>query len=469
MHSLKHAFTYVIILLVFAYQADLVCSSGIPLQAEGTVLDSAQQKKVFRALVTNPASLLSSIDFIQEAHLKEKKRELKERLFEKIGISDRQKLLKIRRMFAQDVGFVHEDFINADITYQILKKNPFIIRQLFPGSRSLEEGTVHSRRELREAFDALASSANFNISLDQYFLLKEQYQDVPFFTLFHHIRECLGCGASRLKYPFIRQYFENQVVEYVQRNYPNKDQELIITDFASGNVFQIFVTLNKLVAAGYKKIRLNLIDIEYAGILGRLQQEVFGASGAVIQPGALKINANDMNLFVNMFRGPTGVSMGTRDEVLAVSAFADLVNDSRYNNMFAYFIQWFNGTPLDLTLTVYGDARDYLADCDSNPALKSDLLLAVDYYTELNPILENLRKNGLKDSGRAFSMGHSDVGEHPESAEFYYSTGSQNQGSMKHFEWDLKEQKLKSVPFIPDTLDFYISQARLFDLFAIKG
>ena len=57
---------------LFGYQ-----QQGIEIETQGSFVSKADQKKIASLLATNPAALMSDIDFAVEAKLRQKKRSLK--------------------------------------------------------------------------------------------------------------------------------------------------------------------------------------------------------------------------------------------------------------------------------------------------------------------------------------------------------------------------------------------------------
>lgn len=389
-----------------------------------------------------------------------------------------KKLEKIERMLDQGIGYVHENYIAADALHDVLLKNPYLVK-LFgqeekkegehaaTKKRAAEAEMYTTKGDMARAFNNFAEIDNLSLTYDQYLELKEHYKNIPFFKLIHNVRECIGCGISRLEMPYIREYFEQKVMDFVLAKYPDKKTKLIITDFASGNLFQIFVIVNKLAALGYTNIRLNLIDLEFKSVINRYRSmlEKSPAPKLRIEPGTFELTDKDSDAIFNLSRGFGQTVWGPQNFDVALEVLYGILTDTEYNNTFAHFSQWFNGTGLNLELVVYADAGDYLADCKVMPELKGDLLLGVDYFTDIQDVFEDLRKNSLKDTGMAFGLNHSDVEDNPQAAEFYFSLGTQKQPSMKIFEWDLKSKKLNPVQDLPGTLEYHISQARLAELF----
>ena len=466
---------FLIVGFSFYQPAQAATLRGFEVVTQGSFLTQDQQRKLAATLASNPAALLGDIDFPVENKLKNKIKELELTLADKLQKNKKKKLAKqkekIQNLLDQRIEFVHEYYIDADALNTILSKNPYLVRLFGSGQepkKSAEAELYHTKQQFAQAFNSISEALASPITYERYLVLREQYKDIPFFKLLHNVRECIGCGISRLELPFVRAYFEKQVVDYVLSAHPDKKQQLVITDFASGNLFQIFVVVNKLVSLGYTNIRLNLVDIAFKGILERYQHLSAKSPSAkfLIKPGTFELSrANSDAIFdlAQSLSGSTPTVQETSDTALDV--LWDLISDSEYNNTFAYFSQFFNGTGANIDLVIYGDAADYLSDAKLKPALKADLLLGVDYFTENNDVFEDLRKQGLKDTGMAFTIDHHFIGDDPHTAEFYFSSGTKQQPDMAHFEWDLKNQKLHPVKELPGTLDYYLSRAQLAELF----
>ena len=472
---IRRKLNYVILALI----TSTLCASvaaytlrGLEIKAPGSVMSKADRQKIVDILVTNPAALLSEIDVDVERALQKKK---KEHLIKLMGKLDKQKkidvgqkLKKVNEMLDRQIGYFHEGYIISDIINEIMLKNPAIVRAFHESEDKgpAEAELYHTKKEFAQAFSKLAERFYGDpVSYDDYLQLKEAYKNKPFFNLIHNIRECVGCGIARLEVPFVREYFENKVTQYVHDTFPDKNQQIIITDFASGNLFQIFVLINKLAELGYTNVRLNLIDIEFQGVIDRYK-ETRGAYPVQIKPGTFTLSNNDIDAIVNLSEDLEGtLTMLPQDTWSTSDVIQTIVDDTMNNNTLARFIQWFNGSNLKLQVMVYGDATDYLADCAASPSFKADLLLAVDYFTDLNHILEKLREKGLKETGMAFSLDHAEVEKDMRNAEFFYSEGSQKDPRMKHFEWDLSTKQLKPVDHLPDTLEYALTGPQLSDIF----
>lgn len=457
---------------------------GMRIESSGTFLGAVNQKRLFDLLVKDPSALMSDIDFAKEKQKLEKMHEeLLKKSLEKLGKFKKRKTTrqtaKVERLLATGIGFVHEDYIWAEALDQILSKNPYLVNVFKEeGSKKTREAELsQTKKEYAAAFNALAQLQGLPLTYEQYQMLHEQYAGKPFFKLIHNIRECINCGISYSDYPFIPEYFYKKVVDYVTSKHPDKNEQLVITEYASGNLFQIFTVLNKLVALGYKNLRLNLIDPEYTGIIrryiasGKAEMDpsrsaaVYIPEKVSIQPGAFEVSRADAASIGNLSKGLEGYVSYPQDPGLAFAALQSMIDDSLFNNTFAYFKQWFNGLGVNLELVVYDSVHPYFADIEHDRELMADLLLAVDYCTECFTEFNDLRMKGLKDTGAAFSVAHT----HDESGnkvDYYFSVGSQKKSDMSHFKWDLSAKKLVPIAALPGTLDYYVSNAQLADLFA---
>lgn len=449
--------------------------TGLRIEAEGTVMNKSEQTKLFKQLVDNPASLLSTIDFQLEQKLLARKKDLEAKMVEKLGKVRKRKTQKelaaIQRKLDNQYGYVHFNFIAADAYNDLLTKNPDLVRIFQPQhedaemkKKPAEAESYQSKAAYADAFNTLMGLAAVGLTYDEYLKLKENYGSKPFFKVLHHAYECIACGLSRLQHPFIAENFENNVLDYVKKNFPDKNKQLVITNFQEGNNFMLFVILNKLVNAGYKNLRLNLVGSDYYAVLNRYEASGQAHSGAVnIQPGTFELKRYDRDALASFWRGMEGkyqASPIATDSTGVYSWLWSIVEATISNNMLAYFKQWFNGLGVQLELHAYNDIDLYLSDA----AGKADILLGIDLCSECVGDFNALRRKGLTPKGGAFIEAHS---HNPEGKvdNFYFARGVQNKPDMESFEWDLQAEKLKPVAELPGSLDYHLSQANLGSLF----
>lgn len=454
---------------------------GGKIESEGTFMSPADQKKIFDILVKNPASLMSDIDFKLESKLKEKRTALQKRALEKLSKSAKKrnvsKLDKINRLLDQNIKYIHEDYAWADALNDVLTQNPYLVN-LFKAKedkKSAEAELQHTKKDFSSAFDAVAAMEGQALTYDQYQTLREQYKGKPFFELMNHIQECTGCAISRLEAPFVREDFEKRVTDYVTGAHPDKNARLVITSFAGGSMFEIAVIVNKLVALGYKNILLNLVDADFKSLMFRYTQsgvydvnrntDSYWPFTISTQPGSIKLSKAEQDYIGNLYKVDGKYVSYPSDPGYAFWHVRQLIEDAMDNNAFAYFKQWFNGLGVNLDLVIYDSAEAYIAEAAAHPELKSDLLLAVDYYTDLDDSLNMIRKQALKGTGMAFAIDHTNVEQGQENSQFFLSVGTQKQPDMDHFEWDLKAKKLTPVAELPGTPDYYVRTAELAELF----
>lgn len=83
-------------------------------------------------------------------------------------------------------------------------------------------------------------------------------------SLLGKLKECHNCPLDRLDKPEKRCDFENKIIDDLRTNHPDPSSPLVLTSFASGELYQEFVLLNKIHHRGYFNITINLIDHIYA-------------------------------------------------------------------------------------------------------------------------------------------------------------------------------------------------------------
>jgi hypothetical protein len=453
----------------------LTAKYGAGVTTTGSFISPAQQKKIMDLLVKNPAGFLSDIDLTIEESLVQKKKKLEQQLLQALSKEVKQKsaekLAHVEQLLENSIGFIHENYADADILYKLLVANPFLVKRISDRALNVpqkaqaqEEAPYYSQQELATAFNILAQNhLAIALTYDEYRTLKDSYKNNPLFTVLHNIRECIGCAISRIKTPFVREYLENKVIEHIMKVHPNKSEKIIITDFASGQLFEIFVIVNKLVAKGYNNIRLNVIDTEYKNLLASYKYLQATNTGKLpIQfDHFFELSPDNINFIFDPLTG--------FDQIKTAALLAGRLEYAAQNNMFVTFSQWFNNLGISFDLVIYDNAQAYLDDSRDNFNLKADLLIAVDYYATLNHILEDLRKKTLKQTGMAFSLDHAyptGVSVYLQNPQFYFSQGSQQVREMKHFKWNLEKKELEPSPAVlPETVDYAISVANLVNLF----
>ena len=98
--------------------------------------------------------------------------------------------------------------------------------------------------------------------------LRPSAADWFFHNPISHLRECDGdrCEFWRFRYPHRRDAAMQVVVDQALARFPPRSGgPLIISSFGSGLLFQEFCHVQKLIQAGYRNLRLVLVDVRRAG------------------------------------------------------------------------------------------------------------------------------------------------------------------------------------------------------------
>lgn len=465
---------------------------GMKIKTRGTFIDEKNRKNVLNTILNKPQNLVGDILGL-DLEMTARKKEIS-KMIKALNPADDKSLLeqtakKLKNLLNHQLFYVHETYIDADTLYNILQANPYIIKLILLTSkkgikekvlRFSEENLKYTRGELETAFNMVANwieyaGANPFLSIDfqKYGQLKENYKDNPILKIMHNIRECIECDISRKEVPQVRKFFEDQVVQAVNKKFPDKNAQINIVDFATGNLFQTFINVNKIAAQGYKNIRLNLIDLEYKDLIYKYKDEQAKkknfSNSIEIEPNLFKIDTSSWYLG----SGKKGLYMRWKNyygvhtvsdlnlSTIISELIQPLISDTVFNNTFAYFSMWFNNTPVNLEIVIYGDAADYLEDCKNNPLLKGNLLTGIDYFTDTQDIFEDLRKNGLKPGAKVLAFVHDeiDIPNKKSVSRFFFSRGAQNK-PLKHFAVDLKTTALTPISSLPNTTQYYLEDVK---------
>lgn len=199
-----------------------------------------------------------------------------------------------------------------------------------------------------EALDFLRLK-NILIDFTCYFeVIKDQFFSYPL----GGIAECSaqGCTASRSINPNVRYNFEKSIVAYLTRQYPDKNQKIIYTSFASGNTLPEIRILTLLSNLGYKDIELNLIDIEYKKTFNLIP------TTKTITQEYLYNKYNHLN---------TGCL--TKSGIYILTSYANA-------------LRWLISCGLNTTLNVFSSARAYKSYCEKNN-VEANIVVAHDHYS----------------------------------------------------------------------------------------
>ncbi len=200
---------------------------------------------------------------------------------------------------------------------------------------------------------------------------------------------------------------------------------------------------NKLISAGYRNLRLNAMDLEYEELLKAHKGKQKGANGLVMltEQNMPWPTGSDLAKLQRLIKRILKEAPLTEDEAEEWSdkeilePLEDLAKLYDYHHLMRQIIQWFKHDPNNhIELVAYKNMNDYLDDCKKDVRNKSDILVAIDYYTDQNyPLWDKLRTTALKSDGMAYSV---DELRFEDGTSSYFS--SEGIGtSLKHFKWIL--------------------------------
>ena len=181
-----------------------------------------------------------------------------------------------------------------------------------------------------------------------------------------HLRECDGdrCEFRRFRYPHRRDAALQAIVDQALARFPPRSAApLVVSSFGAGLLYQEFCHVAKLIHAGYRAIRLVLVDTAYTP----WKQKYLARDGCCriyCQPSS--------ELHPDLLRpAPSYSAPGTTKETLE-NAAATSVNNAisfvLYNEAIFQFVQWFATEPdVDVQVLVYDSVDAYVADCQIAP------------------------------------------------------------------------------------------------------
>ena len=228
------------------------------------------------------------------------------------------------------------------------------------------------------------------------------FKDWFFHNPISHLRECDGdrCEFWRFRYPHRRDAAMQVVLDQAMARFPPRSGgPLIISSFGSGLLFQEFCHVQKLIQAGYRNIRLVLVDTAYAP----WKQKYLARDGCCriyCQPSA--------ELHPDMLRpAPAYSAPGTTKETLDTSANTSLNNAISfvlYNEAIFQFVQWFCTEPeVDIQVLLYDSVDAYISDCQlAGAEVLAHICSAIDYKDNdklLEDHVNHMASNTLRAEG----------------------------------------------------------------------
>ncbi len=259
----------------------------------------------------------------------------------------------------------------------------------------------------------------------------------------NYIQEC-HCLCRRI-YPF-RKITEDRIMQHIESSKISKDSRITITEFASGDLLELFVLVNRLIEKGYHKLCLNCIDTKYSHLMVRyidtLQRKeplrltsktafiAFANQGSFpwryMTPGELKkecafassgLAYNELANMGFVLKALSSLSQGKQEQSDFEKKLAEtimnsvhslnlttVVNEYVLHRTLNQFLSWF-AEIADISLMLYPSAEYYMDVCKKDPDLKSDIMYALDWYPDRNfDWWDQLRTSVLRDRGFAITV-----------------------------------------------------------------
>ncbi len=334
------------------------------------------------------------------------------------------------------IGEIRDDYIKAEAREKLLSNALLRLNEI--------TGNEYAMLGIQRSFDTIAQETIKNVcslTYEQYLFLKRHYTKNKIVASIGYLLEC-PCALSRKKHALVRQLIDDQLVKHMSSFYPAKDQRIIITDVAAGDLFPLFMTLNILVVlSGYKNIKVNLIDKKYNSLLQRYkakaqehQKNVYEISQCF--PFNLKDEQSGLNILLADFKNKK------RSEQ-AINEFIALVDDYRLHNTFAQFARWFKSDQFTtIDIGIYDSVDEYLKAVKAGGNSMSDVVLVIDYpldkCPELYKAFYDLSKDALKQTGIAFSLSKKEECGAPE-LQVYLSKATYN--NIEHYQCKIPIKK----------------------------
>lgn len=163
--------------------------------------------------------------------------------------------------------------VNAASDYHIMASHikDFIDAIVNQVKTRYQEDMLITKKDKQHIFEIIAQTLHLETPMTHYFDLEEKYRATDFFNTINYIQEC-QC-FSRRSHPF-RKEVEKRILKHLEVINFDKSKTLTVTEFASGNLFEIFMIANLLIEHGYKNLQLNCIDLEYRWILEKYRNDL---------------------------------------------------------------------------------------------------------------------------------------------------------------------------------------------------
>ncbi len=157
---------------------------------------------------------------------------------------------------------------------------------------------------------------------------------------------------------YTRFILENRILEYTKKQFSNKSQNIVITDFGSGGLLQNLIIITKLLNEGYNNLTINLIDSCYTDYC--YHKEI---------PDYIQTLKNTQNF------------EGIHSAIFNQHMFRQYRNYLSQNFHFA-----------QIQTNIFEDMSTYIEESENRPEIKTDIFLSIDTIEgdSTEKIIENL-------------------------------------------------------------------------------
>ncbi|MBD3231686.1 hypothetical protein GF322_03410 [Candidatus Dependentiae bacterium] len=260
-------------------------------------------------------------------------------------------------LFLNLLFFINTNFINANIFEEYKNKilNPETCKTILKINNQNYENTVDYTMNY---FDKIVESYNIYytyINLLKYIdELKASIELLKLSNPINLLIECdeKDCNLSRdHKNEYTRQILEDEILNYTQMFYKNKNQPIVITELGSGGLFQNLVIMTKILNSGYNNIKICLIDLSYETFYDVYQNEDNYTN--LLQP-------KNLILYTHFY-----------------------LTEQKFYQYFNFLKTNFPNANIEIK--IFPDLNTYLLECNENAEFKTDIFLSIDTITPNSP------------------------------------------------------------------------------------
>ena len=403
------------------------------------------------------------------------------------------------------LGHERDRHINATIVSDFIDFIAQDINKNVRGSELFSEPLIIPENKAY-IFDIIAQLHDLKIDYNEFKSISDEYYRTHnFFIPIRYIQEC-DCESVHRSKPF-RKEVEQRIQQQIQKGNYDKTKPLVISEFASGPLFELFMIANIAVNMGYHNLVINCIDLVY-GPLVKIYQQVLGGNIQSLDKSSIKnyaiLNAEQLidnqtkKLFLELKNMPSilqptnpqppqpwqaGGSISLEEHQRQWDEYTKEMNNSndyhqklqqrygylkpiwqalenfKFHNTFLQFIRWFaQDKQNNISLVLYDDVNAYIKACEKNANLKSDIIVAIDYWPDDNfHFWDELRTKALKPNGYAYSVADL-ILQHGQPLGYFLSIGTPD--SLLHYKFNFPDlsnyakYNLNPIRKIPKHINF---------------